>query len=134
MCTALRFVWSYETRASPDTGDSTNPPTASNDTGTPNGPRGTGARAEGSVWKQRTEKRGPRARNPGATPYVRSAVGTDAGDVPYVPGVRAHILDGAHPGRAGRRHKGKTHSTCRTDAVTRLTPSRCPPAPPAAVR
>ncbi|GGR15068.1 hypothetical protein GCM10010219_19950 [Streptomyces netropsis] len=50
----MRFVWSYETEGSPNTGDSTKPPTASNDTGTRNGPHGTGARAEGSVWKQRT--------------------------------------------------------------------------------
>ncbi|GAA2971431.1 hypothetical protein GCM10020227_45120 [Streptomyces flavovirens] len=40
---AAAFVWSYERISPLDTGNSTNGPTVSNDTGTPDGPHGTGA-------------------------------------------------------------------------------------------
>ncbi|GGZ36616.1 hypothetical protein GCM10010301_05460 [Streptomyces plicatus] len=43
------FVRSYECFAPRDTGKSTKRPTVSNDTGTPDGPLGTGAWPEGSV-------------------------------------------------------------------------------------
>ncbi len=39
----MLFVGSYESIASPDTGNPTNESTVSNDTGTPDGPHGTGA-------------------------------------------------------------------------------------------
>src|SRR5690606_36189949 len=66
--TAQRFVHSYECFGSPDTGKPTKRPTVSNDTGTPGGPRGTGAWPEGSVWeeliRERTGHQGNAARAP----------------------------------------------------------------------
>ncbi|GHF13384.1 hypothetical protein GCM10018772_43220 [Streptomyces fumanus] len=47
------FVRSYECFAPRDTGKSTKRPAVSNDTGTPDGPLGTGAWPEGSVWSKR---------------------------------------------------------------------------------
>ncbi|GAA5059101.1 hypothetical protein GCM10023336_34620 [Streptomyces similanensis] len=44
------FVRSYECFGPPDTGKPTKRPTVSNDTGTPEGPHGTGAGPAGSVW------------------------------------------------------------------------------------
>ncbi|GHA55348.1 hypothetical protein GCM10010330_03480 [Streptomyces tendae] len=52
------FVRSYECFASPDTGKSTKRPTVSNDTGTPDGPLGTGAWPEGSVCVEPVRERG----------------------------------------------------------------------------
>src|SRR5690606_15789585 len=49
---AQRFVHSHECFGDPDTGKPTKRPTVSNDTGTPGGPRGTGAWPEGSVWEE----------------------------------------------------------------------------------
>jgi hypothetical protein len=62
-CGAIRpagpvLVHSYECFTSPDTGKSTNRPTVSNDTGTPGGPRGTGAWPEGSVCEERAREGG----------------------------------------------------------------------------
>ncbi|GJF18963.1 hypothetical protein SHO565_01850 [Streptomyces sp. HO565] len=56
-----RFVRSYECFAPRDTGKSTKRPTVSNDTGTRDGPLGTGARPTGSVCVEPDRERDPRA-------------------------------------------------------------------------
>ncbi|GHI92287.1 hypothetical protein TPA0905_17580 [Streptomyces olivaceus] len=77
------FVQSYECFAPPDTGKSTKRPTVSNDTGTPEGPLGTGARPEGSVCVEPDRERDLRVK--------RSQVVPTGSPVPPVPLVRPFL-------------------------------------------
>ncbi|GAA2220984.1 hypothetical protein GCM10010360_44900 [Streptomyces nogalater] len=69
-----RFVRSYECFTPPDTGKSTKRPAVSNDTGSPDGPLGTGGRPDGSVRGE------SRKSNLGNAVVVRCVLGEEAHD------------------------------------------------------
>ncbi|GGZ90197.1 hypothetical protein GCM10010389_30610 [Streptomyces echinoruber] len=61
-----------------DTGKPTKRPTVSNDTGTSDGPLGTGARPEGSVWRENgSGTRSGVTGNPVGVPHVHESSPTD---------------------------------------------------------